>query len=357
MWQRTRVSADRGGKAAGRDLYHIEISSGISPDQFAVIVDILKREQQLTDEQRQTITSLETKLGVSEAALLAFFRTLGEANVSFEQLETRLIEIGEDYNRVRGQVAAAPGDPPEIAKLKTEAGAALDAGELKQADDLLKQVLAAEDAAIEKRQLEAAQTSAQRGGIALTRLRYREAAEHFASAAKRVPPKHQEQALAYLAQEAEAFYRQGGEFDDNQALVEGIERFRALLALTPRSRVPLDWAATQNNLGVALRTLGQWEPGTRRLEEAVEAYRAALEEYTRDRVPLQWATTQNNLGNALRMLGQREKDARKLKEARGAVSAAFEVFLQAGQEHYRAYFENRLREIDAAIAGLEEKAP
>ena len=35
---------------------------------------------------------------------------------------------------------------------------------------------------------------------------------------------------------------------------------------------------------------------TARLEEAVSAYRAALGEMTRERVPLDWAQTQNNLG-------------------------------------------------------------
>ena len=64
--------------------------------------------------------------------------------------------------------------------------------------------------------------------------------------------------------------------------------------------MPLDWAMTQNNLGIALWTLGERESGTARLEEAVAAYRAALEEWTRERVPLDWAKTQNNLGNALR---------------------------------------------------------
>ena len=46
--------------------------------------------------------------------------------------------------------------------------------------------------------------------------------------------------------------------------------------------------------------------GTERLEQAVSAYVEALKEYTRERVPLDWAMTQNNLGNALRTLGERE---------------------------------------------------
>jgi tetratricopeptide (TPR) repeat protein len=110
------------------------------------------------------------------------------------------------------------------------------------------------------------------------------------------------------------------------------------------------WATTQNNLGTALLTLGERESGTKRLEEAVEAYRAALQERTRERVPLQWAATQNNLGNALRTLGERTHDRAKLEAARKAVNAAFEVVMQAGQEHRRRYFEDRLREIDGQLA-------
>ena len=75
----------------------------------------------------------------------------------------------------------------------------------------------------------------------------------------------------------------------------------------PATRVPLDWAATQNNLGSALLTLGERESGTARLEEAVAAYRVALEERTRERVPLDWATTQHNLGVALWTLARARK--------------------------------------------------
>ena len=133
-------------------------------------------------------------------------------------------------------------------------------------------------------------------------------------------------------------------------LEEAVAAYRAALQEWTRERVPLDWAMTQNNLGIALRiwasgrraasgwrrrwrpmsgaagtdpraraarlgraqnnlgnalwTLGERESGTARLEEAVAAYRAALQEWTRERVPLDWATTQNNLGNALSDAGR-----------------------------------------------------
>jgi hypothetical protein len=63
---------------------------------------------------------------------------------------------------------------------------------------------------------------------------------------------------------------------------------------------------TQNNLGTALKTLGERESGTETLQKAVEAFHEALKEYTRERVPLQWTVTQNNLGTALETLGERE---------------------------------------------------
>jgi Tetratricopeptide repeat len=73
-------------------------------------------------------------------------------------------------------------------------------------------------------------------------------------------------------------------------------RYGRVLAEYPRSEAALDDAMTQNNLGNALKTLGERESGTARLEEAVAAYRAALEENTRDRVPLDWAMTQTPVG-------------------------------------------------------------
>ena len=92
-----------------------------------------------------------------------------------------------------------------------------------------------------------------------------------------------------------------------ERLEEAVAAYRAALQEYTRDRVPLDWAMTQNNLGLALTSLGERESDTRRLEEAVDAYRAALSERTRERVPLHWAATQNNLGRALARLGEREQ--------------------------------------------------
>ena len=211
---------------------------------------------------------------------------------------------------------AQPGDDAKIAALKAEAQKAIEAGDLAKADALLAEVESEQRRMLDRLAVNAAETSARRGDIALARLRYSEAAQHFANAAAALPPEstHQDKRIDYLQKEADALYRQGDEFGDNGALLSAIERRRLLLNLMPRERVPLDWAMTQNNLGNALETLGERESGTARLEEAVAAYREALKEWTRERVPLDWATTQNNLGAALvepRRARERHGEARR----------------------------------------------
>ena len=118
----------------------------------------------------------------------------------------------------------------------------------------------------------------------------------------------------------------GGQSGEMDQMEEAVTAYRAALEEYSRDRVPLDWAATQNNLGNALQRLGERERDPARLEEAVAAYRAALEERTRDRVPLDWAATQNNLGNALQRLGERERDPARLEEAVAAYRAALEEY-------------------------------
>ena len=90
--------------------------------------------------------------------------------------------------------------------------------------------------------------------------------------------------------------------------------------------MPELWALTQNNLGNALRVLGERAGDTERLKEAVEAHRAALEEYTRERMPGFWAFTQNNLGDALRILGESEGGTIRFEEAAAAYRAALEEY-------------------------------
>jgi len=109
-------------------------------------------------------------------------------------------------------------------------------------------------------------------------------------------------------------------------LEEAVAAYRLALRIGTNTRVPLEWAAFQTNLGAALQVLGERETGTARLEEAVAAHRAALQVYTRERVPLDWAFAQDNLGTALSKLGQREHGTERLEEAVAAHRAALQVY-------------------------------
>jgi hypothetical protein len=121
------------------------------------------------------------------------------------------------------------------------------------------------------------------------------------------------------------------------------------------ARVPLDWAATQTNLGAALKVLGERESGTARLEEAIAAFREALQEYTRARVPLEWAKSTGNQGVALMLLAERRGDAEMAKLAVQQIEAAFTISRDGGDAHSTAIFEAQLPNARALVGKLAKR--
>jgi hypothetical protein len=99
------------------------------------------------------------------------------------------------------------------------------------------------------------------------------------------------------------------------------------------------------------------ESGTARLEEAVAAYRAALEETTRERVPLDWATSTGNQGLALRELADRRADLALGERALAQIEAAFDLFHEAGQAPLAAFFEAELPKARALVERLRDQRP
>jgi hypothetical protein len=75
-----------------------------------------------------------------------------------------------------------------------------------------------------------------------------------------------------------------------------------------------------------------------------------IKEYTRERVPLHWAATQNNLGSTLGILAERECGTARLEQALSACESAVTVFREAGLLQYESYFETRLRSLRSVIA-------
>src|SRR5262249_49684245 len=255
-------------------------------------------------------------LDLNVSQVRAALAILGENDIPPERLAAKLVEIAERFKDLQATASAQPGDDPKIAALKADAQKAIAVGELARADALFADAETEQRRALDRLAVNAAETSARRGEIALTRLRYREAAAHFASAATVFPPNspYEGKRVSYLQKEASALYQQGYELGDNGpleersamlgALLSAIERRKRLLELIPRERGPLEWAVTQNNLGIALRTLGEREGDTARLEEAGAAFRGAPKERTRERVPLQWAEAQSDREDAVGKRGE-----------------------------------------------------
>jgi tetratricopeptide (TPR) repeat protein len=335
----TRIEAP--GGVAAETITNSPINIGIPPEKLPGIIEAATKDWRgLTDQQKQTIDILQKSLGVNENALKAFFATLGEQDVPLEQVPTKLGEIAARHRAMLDRWSVLDAGDPATAALAAEAKTAIDNGRYDEADALLvraqeQDMAAARQAeqlardaqqAAERRFLRAAESEGKRGDLAMTRLRYDDAAKRYAAAASMVPSTRPDERRRYVKREAGALYQQGDERGDNKAALLAIDRYRAFAQATDRATTPLDWARTQNDLGIALWTLGERESGTARLEEAVAAYRAALEEYTRDRVPLDWARTQMGLGLALSRLGERESGTARLEEAVAAYRAALEEY-------------------------------
>src|SRR5271157_1368323 len=155
--------------------------------------------------------------------------------------------------------------------------------------------------------------------------------------------------------------------DNRRYLEEAVREYQGLIGQVPRSSHPQRWAATQHNLGSALRALSERQggpEGQRRLAEAVEAHRQALTVHTRDDLPQRWARTQKNLGTTPRALGERQggpEGLRRLSEAVEAYRLALTVYTRdhlpqdwaTTQNHLGLALQTQVR-LGGFPAGLEQ---
>ena len=285
---------------------------------------------------------LAAELNISRGAAVQLLAALGQKEVPAEQAMQRLQEAVLQYQATFARLEALQGArSPAVRAFREKARAAVGDGRFDEADRLSREAADAgiaaarnaralrDEAERAERELlvEAAADLGTRGDLALTRLDYQNAALHFAEAAALLPEGLVDERNGWLVREADAHQRHGAVRGERRALLAAVERYNVVLAVWTRQRTPLQWAATQNNLGVALGALGG-RGDDAALPQAVAAYRAALEERTRDRTPLDWAMTQNNLGAALQTLGERGDDA-ALPQAVAAYRAALEEYTRS----------------------------
>lgn len=337
-------------------------------DPLAQQVAALANEQRAARQEQQAVgahlaaltETMAREKGIAAAPLRNVLQKLGEAGIPDENIPARLAAAADELVALRHDLAKLRNDRPELAAIRAQAVVLIDRGDLDGARAALGRgreelhVRRAEDSRIE------ADFLAEEARIDHLQLAYRAAAAKFAEAARVVAPDVEAQ-WSFLFRQARELYDWGKEFGDNTALLEAIEIYKSYLTNTSRAKRPLNWAATQNDLGTALATLGARESGTAHLQEAVEAFRAALHEFPRERVPHDWAMTQNNLGNALRRLGERESDTGLLEESVTAYRRALKEWARERVPLDWAMTQNnlgnalaRLGERESGTARLEE---
>jgi hypothetical protein len=234
------------GIASGHDTNinaPVTISSGITPEMLAALT---RPWEELSESQRKEIAKLQGDLDLNQRQVKSALEILGEANVPPERLGAKLVDIAQRFKELRTAAAAQPGDDSKITALKAEAQKAIQDGELGKADEILAAIEKIQTEALDRLALYAAQTTAQRGVVAWTRLRYLDAAQRFAEAAAKVPHGHEDERWKYLNAEATALILQGDEFGDNAAALSAVERYRHLAGVRPPARLGHDPDASRH---------------------------------------------------------------------------------------------------------------
>jgi hypothetical protein len=329
---------------------------GVVETKLEVVHQITERTESKVDVISENLKTLVARVArekdVEVAPLRAVLVKLGETGVADEDIPKKLNNAADELIKLRAENNFLKKGPPQIAAIATEAQSLIDKGEF----DAARAVLArGRQAWKESRQSSSryeAQLLAQEAGIDHLQWAYRSAAAKYGEAASLVASFDIERRKEWLSAQASELLAQGDEFGENSALAEAIGLYRQCLALTSRESAPLDWAATQNNLDIALGILGERESGTARLEEAVSAYREALQENTRARVPLEWAGTQMNLALVYRALFDKDHQPRHLDDALEVADGALEEFRKANAAFYIDKAERQREEILAAKGKL-----
>ena len=240
------VTAGGGGVASGGDINITQNAPGtlivggargISPEDFRKV---------------------SAELGVTQAALASFFKVLEKQKVAPEDLESTLRDFAKRYKQLEQDLKRYTSDDPEVAALREQARAALEAGDFDRAERLLNNASAKDLASAERqesvarqRRVSAARSKANNGDLKWTQFAYREAAEYYRQAAALVPAEAVVQRAQYLNLQGRVLYDAG----DYRHAEEPYTHALALREQALGSEHP-DVAQSLNNLAGLYKTQG-----------------------------------------------------------------------------------------------------
>ena len=137
---------------------------------------------------------------------------------------------------------------------------------------------------------------------------------------------------------------------------KAIKSYEEALKVYTLERFPMDYAMTQNNLGIAYSMLAEVENKADNCKKAIKACEEALKVYTLERFPTDYAMTQNNLGNAYRTLAEVENKADNCKKAIKSYKEALKVYTLERFPMDYAMTQNNLGIAYSMLAEVENKA-
>jgi tetratricopeptide (TPR) repeat protein len=111
---------------------------------------------------------------------------------------------------------------------------------------------------------------------------------------------------------------------DTALLGDAIEHYRRALAAFDSAGDDTNATTVRWNLGIALRILGQGTNDRKHLNEAAALFRQVLAALDRQQAPRDWSVAQANLGQTLLALGENGNDLDALSQAAAALGLALE---------------------------------
>ncbi|QDZ03039.1 helix-turn-helix transcriptional regulator [Nitratireductor mangrovi] len=176
------------------------------------------------------------------------------------ELESFLKQKAKDFQEMQVRLSALAEAEGRIANLMAAAQAALAGGDFEEADARLADAEEMQQTEYTLKQIrKQVDLRVERGRAALLKGDANLAAEHFQTAAGFFAPFSEDDQAGLIAVLATELYDQGKRFG-GAGLAEAVEAYRAALRVRTEADHPVQWAMTQENIGLTFVSLAIFEP-------------------------------------------------------------------------------------------------